>query len=678
MPTDESYLDSLLNGLSSGSEKKDGDRFSAYRKESKTEEKREEAVPQEIPEPEIPGFLNDFVTKEEKSIEFHKVPEEEFGNFYFEDNKATEEPVISIESETDDEPKTDGYNIFSDYDDEAIDRMIDEELSGDDKITGELFADFKNDDISFEDEEETPVDFFAEGSLEETAEEEPMDIFGESSEEENTESVFTEDNSGNSDDIFSEGFSEESSEEPTEEFAEEPSGDIFADIAAGEEAAEDVFADAGAEEAAEDVFADAGAEEATEDVFADAGAEEAAEDVFADAGAEEASEDLFADAAGLPDLDAGGDAVEDIFASASEEEQPAEEDPLSIFGSEEASEGEEKKESAKDLLGEMGGDTLNAEDIEALDDLFNEIDVDDSEDGDKKSKKKKEKKPWYIALFANVKLPENKIKPELSEEELEKKKAEAAEAKKNVAEAKKAAKEEKKKEAAEKKAEKAKQTAEEKEAAKAKKREEIEKLILEETDNTTQINKAGAFVIFAIFIGIAALIISGGSTISYKSTVKQAQRDYDNALIYQDVTFYEEAYNDIYGLELEEEDYKLGEKIYTVNFVSKQISSFNNHYALGDYTSGLDDLFKGLLRYNKWIPYAVELGAEDDLYFVRTQILELLKNNYDISEEEAMLVLSTYAGISETDGKSTANLYYTKYIYSAVGDVGLENVINND
>ncbi len=665
MPTDESYLDSLLNGLSSDSEKKDGDRFSAYRKESKSVETRDETAEQDIPEPEIPGFLNDFVSKEEKNIEFHKVPEEELGNFFFEDNKAEEIPDVTNDSETDDEPSTDGYNIFSDLDDEAIDRMIDEELSGDSEVTGELFADFKNSDFSLEDENGL-VDLFAEAPAEET----PVDIFGESAFEEGNDSVddiFAEPSSSDADDIFA-----EAPAETDDVFAEAPAetDDVFSEAPAG---SEDVFSDASSEESSDeavgDIFADIAAGEETGDVFADtADVPESGENTLEDVlGVDSASEETV-------------DLLGDIFAGGTEEEQQ-EEDPLSGFSSGEEGGSEEKKDSAKDILSEIGGDTLNADDIEALDDLFNEIDVDTSEeDGDgKKSKKKpKEKKPWYIALFANVKLPENKIKPELSEEELEKKKAEAAEAKKNAADAKKAAKDEKKKAAAEKKAEKAKQTAEEKEAEKAKKREEIEKLILEETDNTTQINKAGAFVIFAIFIGIAALIISGGSTISYKTTIKQAQKDYDNALIYQDVTFYEEAYKDIYGLELEEEDYKLGEKIYTVNFVSKQISSFNNHYALGDFTSGLDDLFKGLLRYNKWIPYAVELGAEDDLNFVRNQILELLQNNYDISEEEALLVLSTYAGINETDGKTTANLYYTKYIYSAVDNVGLENVINNE
>ncbi|MBP5311531.1 MAG: hypothetical protein J6112_01705, partial [Clostridia bacterium] len=377
-----------------------------------------------------------------------------------------------------------------------------------------------------------------------------------------------------------------------------------------------------------------------------------------------------------------------------DEAAPAEEDPLEGFvfdsGTEEAPQedpaGEElgaanvtdtPEISTEELLGAAGLNDHDEKDIQALDNLFNEVSIDDDESEEKKPKKKKENKPWYVKLFGNVKIPEDKIKPEPTEEELAAKKAEAAEAKKAAADAKKAEKDEKKKAAAEAKAEKARRTKEEKDALKAKKREELSKLILEDTDNTTRLNKAGVTIIFAVFVGIAALIISGSSNIAYRTSIKQAERDYNSALKYGDINYYSDAYDHIYGLTLDEKDYPLGEKIYTVNFVSAQISAFNNHYATGDYTSSLNDLFKGLLRYNKWIPYAIELGAEDDLYFVRTQILGLLDEQFGISEEEAMTVLSTYAGIVNTENEASANLYYTKYIYSTVADVGLENQTNN-
>lgn len=684
MPTDESYLDSLLSGLSSGSEKKSDDRLSAYRRDKKAEEPSE-GVTSTVTAPaehEIPGFLNGFVTKEERR-ETQREPEEQFGDFFFEDPlqepiPGADEPVVS---EIDDEQPIDGYNIFSDYDDADIDRMIAEELSGE-ELTGELFVDSENNGFTGTEVSEPAEEAVADevtDTITDAASDAPMeDIFSSLEEmtaelpvDEGPTDLFTfntlppEENDG---DPFMEG----DSSGGTVNFITEPDADPFDFSALGD------LGDLGEDPLAESLPDLDGGDE-TPDIFASLSEEPAENDVFADLGAP--------DTEGFEDPLAVADSDETPEASPQEETF---EDPLGIsnddpfaglsFDNGEAEETPAKSESAAELLEAMGNDTLNADDIQALDNLFNEIDINEESDenSEEKKKKKKEKKPWYLALFGNVKIQDEKVKPEPTPEQLEAKAAEKAAAKKAAADAKKAAADEKKAAKEEQKAEKARQTAEQKEAAKAKKKAEIEKLILEETGNTYKINKAGAAVLFALFIGIAALVISGGSTLNYRAAVKEAQTNYDNALIYKDINFYEKAYNDIYGLELEEEDYKLGEKIYTVNFVSKQIASFNSHYAVGDYTSGLNDLYKGLLRYNKWMPYAQELGAEDDLLFVRTQILDVMKTNYEISEDEAMLVLQTYAGIAQTDGEAAANLYYTKYIYSAVEEVGLENSVGNE
>lgn len=344
----------------------------------------------------------------------------------------------------------------------------------------------------------------------------------------------------------------------------------------------------------------------------------------------------------------------------------------SLFGPE--PEESEEKRSASDYLKGDALDTLDESDIAALDDLFNEIDVTTAGDEEKEEKPKnvkKDKVPWYIKIFGNVNIPEEKIKPEPTEEELAKQKEEAAAAKKALAEAKKAEKEEKKKAAAEAKAIKQRQSAEEKEAQRKKKLEEASNLILEDTGNTKKLNKWGVIVIFCLFMGVTLLVISGGNTVAYNIGIRQATKYFDNALVYGDVSYYTKAYDKIYGLDIEEEDYEIYDKILTVNYVNTQLTAYTSHAEMDDYVAGLNDLFKGLLRFRKWFAHATAIGAQDDIYLVRTEIYNKLWEIYGIDEDEAMFVLEHYDYLKETYSENEANVYYTRYIYEKVEKLGL-------
>ncbi len=702
MPTDESYLDSLLNGLSSETEH-DDDRFSAYRKSTRRNSENTVTISKE-PEEREPVVIPQ---KEEKDdVVFHTLPEDEElpsqGDFFFSDDwmnpkEPEETPEIrfgeddeehqedrfdfsdeddlgisdmldltgadSDDAGFDDNLRSDDYNIFGDYDDADIDRMIDEELSAE-MNDGELFG------MSETPSAYIPKEPTEEPSMYEEPAAEPEEQPGEETQEETQEETT---------DPLAELFGNPETEEQEPAQEEDPLAGLMDETSESESETE------GSKTDIDDFMPDFnfGGEEPQNAEEEPAGEE--SPDLF---GESEGSNGILGGSEGLSEDD-----LDSLFnAGENNTEESSSDDPLSglVFDlgesspeSDEASEPAGSSDSSSDgglgdLLGSM--DNLEEGDVRSLNNLFNDIQVteEDTLEKKKKTKKKKNKKPWYLAVFGNVPIPEDKIKPEPTEEEIAAKKAALAEARKAVAAEKKAQKEEAKKAKAAEKAEKAKMTAEQKAAAKEKKREEISKLILEDTDNTTRLNKAGVTIIFAMFVGIAALIISGSSNIAYRTTVKSAKKDYEDAYIYRDLSLYTSAYDKIYGLELDEKDYELGEKIYTVNFVNTQISSFNSHYATGDYTSGLNDLFKGLLRYNKWIPYAVGLGNQDDLYFVRDQILGLLEGVYNISEEEAMTVLSTYVGITDTENEASANLYYTKYIYNTVTELGLENQTNNE
>ena len=241
----------------------------------------------------------------------------------------------------------------------------------------------------------------------------------------------------------------------------------------------------------------------------------------------------------------------------------------------------------------------------------------------------------FHKLFANIPLTEEELAaiptPEQEEAAKKEKEAEAAkkkEEKKAAADANKKKKaEEAKKKAADNKAKKA-----AKDAAKkaAKKEAELKRLRAEALEQPEgKINKAGAIIIFLFFIVAAAVVIVGTNIFSYDISIADATYKFGNRK-------YTEAYEGIRGLDIKEKDMEIHDKIYTVMFVNKQLNSYNNFFAMGDYSSALDSLIKGLSRYDKYIALARQLGIHTDLDYVRKQIMAELQKVYGVSEREAL------------------------------------------
>lgn len=142
-----------------------------------------------------------------------------------------------------------------------------------------------------------------------------------------------------------------------------------------------------------------------------------------------------------------------------------------------------------------------------------------------------------------------------------------------------------------------------------------------------RINRLGATVIFTFFGTITALLLIGTSLFTYSVSIR-------NAKTYFERRDYTEAYNEVYGMELRDEDIELYDRIMTVMFVNKQLNSYNNYFAMGKYPEALDSLMKGLKRYDKYINLATMLGIKSDLDYVRDQIMGELEHVYRLSEQE--------------------------------------------
>ncbi len=296
----------------------------------------------------------------------------------------------------------------------------------------------------------------------------------------------------------------------------------------------------------------------------------------------------------------------------------------------------------------------------------------------KKEKEKEEKKSFFQAVFGNVPVDPSKIKKPPTPEEIAAKKQKEAEEKKAKAEEKKLAAEEKKQISQKNKEEKARQKALAKEEKKAKKMQEA-KQILEEMKET-RINRLGATIVFVFFAVCGVVLFYGSDMFGYAIGIHSAEGNFNKAYN-NNVKYYTDAYNDIYGLEIKPEDQVLSDKIMTVMFVNKELNSYNSHMVLEDYHSALHSLLLGLYRYGKYYEQAIPLGIDRDMDFVRTQILKELSATFGVSEDEAEVLRSMLeaagAGGMNASIDADAAREYNLELYEIVKESGLNDDSNN-
>ncbi|WP_312372913.1 hypothetical protein [Lachnoclostridium sp.] len=310
----------------------------------------------------------------------------------------------------------------------------------------------------------------------------------------------------------------------------------------------------------------------------------------------------------------------------------------------------------QDALGGISGledEGIDEELLKLIPDIPNHYEVSQKEIENlevksKKNKKSDKEKSSRNNLFSRV---FGNVKDEYSEDEREQLKQDII----NVAKEKeaKALDEEKEKKAtiAKKKADKlaAKKKAKDDsikakkakvERAKVKKEEkerlsrEVQELIDEIDANEGRINRIGASFIFALFASIAVFVVIGTNIYTYAINVQNATKNFD-------MQRYNEAYNQVYGLEIRDEDIEIYDKIMTVMFVNKQLNSYNNYSAIDMYPQALDSLLKGLERYDKYYTFATELGIQTDLDYVRDRIINELNEKFYVSVDEAYDIINS-------------------------------------
>lgn len=313
----------------------------------------------------------------------------------------------------------------------------------------------------------------------------------------------------------------------------------------------------------------------------------------------------------------------------------------------------QEEESEDDLMHsfESGEDSLmpepEEEDVFSLDGILEqdvpstmELEESDKENKKDKKKNKKNKKSLFQKLFGNVHDEKAKAKksnvpldedgnpiskPKKTKEAI---KAEKLEKKKKQEETKKEAETKKSNVKSQKDAQKQEKALKKEEKKKAKQAEAVV-----EADEG-RINRLGATIVFLFFGVVAMCVVMGTDNFSYSQSVKKATT-------YFGMQKYNNAYDEVRGIDVKEKDNEIYDKIMTVMFVNKQLNSYNNYYNMDMYPEALDSLLKGLQRYDEYLSLAKELRIKSDLDYVRSQILGELNSIFSLSEDDSYHIIKS-------------------------------------
>lgn len=217
------------------------------------------------------------------------------------------------------------------------------------------------------------------------------------------------------------------------------------------------------------------------------------------------------------------------------------------------------------------------------------------------------------------------VKDGKSEEEIEAEKRAERKAEK------KAEKERKKKEKAEKKAEKKKIKEDKKAAAKAKKAEKKkEKQEKKASVPVEKVKIPPSVAILGVTLVIALTVIAlfGGEFIWYKNHVDEA-----TSLLLD--RKYTEAYESISGLKINKNDEGLQKQLKTLMYIEREYDAYNNCKAIGMEREALNALIKGIEKYDVYKKKAEEYGVSEQADEIYNNILTILKDEYNLTEEEA-------------------------------------------
>jgi len=190
-----------------------------------------------------------------------------------------------------------------------------------------------------------------------------------------------------------------------------------------------------------------------------------------------------------------------------------------------------------------------------------------------------------------------------------------------------------------KKAEKEKKKKEKKEAKEKAKKEKKEKPPKpkkekkpkppKEPDNTPPLPKKPVILIFLMVASFVALVVLGADLLGYSNQLTNAKNQYAKKN-------YSEAFAEISGIEIKEEDLALYEKYHVMAMVSVELEAYESLMSKNFYDMALDCLVRTIGRAEKYRADAEIYGCIQELNELELEAETILSETFGVSREEAL------------------------------------------
>lgn len=171
-----------------------------------------------------------------------------------------------------------------------------------------------------------------------------------------------------------------------------------------------------------------------------------------------------------------------------------------------------------------------------------------------------------------------------------------------------------------------------KEAKKKEKKEKKEKKAEEAEflqEPTKKLPRKKVISIFVICLTFMAIIVITSLIVPSYLDKKEARKAYYNG-------DYEEVYHLLSGEKLSGSDTILYERSVLVLYLDNKLDAYHLHMTMGEEKEALNELFTAVAFYQKNLEHATECGALEEMQPLYGEILKLLQDSYQVSEERAV------------------------------------------
>jgi len=150
-----------------------------------------------------------------------------------------------------------------------------------------------------------------------------------------------------------------------------------------------------------------------------------------------------------------------------------------------------------------------------------------------------------------------------------------------------------------------------------------------EPDNTPPLPKKPVILIFLMVASFVALVVLGADLLGYSNQLTNAKNQYAKKN-------YSEAFAEISGIEIKEEDLALYEKYHVMAMVSVELEAYESLMSKNFYDMALDCLVRTIGRAEKYRADAEIYGCIQELNELELEAETILSETFGVSREEAL------------------------------------------